>query len=66
MLVLKSTGLLIQEKEEGGMKFFDTCNRFNKINRLVVLWTVRHIYLAGARFKFNYYKNWVKLLLCHS
>ena len=31
--------------------------------RLAMLWTVRHFWLVGARFAFNFYRHWAQLLL---
>ena len=33
------------------------------MSRLEMMWTVRHCWLAGARFAFNCYMHWVQLLL---
>ena len=52
-----------KEADPSGTTLVDTRNRFNKLSRLAMLWTVRHRWIAGVRFAFNYYKNWVQLLL---
>ena len=36
---------------------------FNGINRVGILWTVRHLWLSGDRFVFNYYCNWSSVVL---
>ena len=42
----------------------DVHNGFNEMIRLVMLWTVRHYYRAGASFAFSFYKHWEHLLQC--
>ena len=32
---------------------------------MAILWTVRHLWLVGARFVFNFYRHWVQLILRH-
>ena len=41
--------------EEWGFLIVDANNAFNKINRVGMLWTVRHLWPSGARFVFNCY-----------
>ena len=41
----------------------DARNGFNDLRRFVIMWTVRHYWPAGARFAFNFYRHWAKLLL---
>ena len=43
----------------------DARNGFNELRRLVMLWTVRHRWPAGARLTFNCYRHWAQLILCH-
>ena len=45
------------------MMLVDSCNGFNNLNRLVMLWTVRHRCLAWSRFPLNCYKNPYHILL---
>ena len=40
-----------------------TCNGFNDLMCLTMLWNVRHRWLEGERFALNCYKHWVQLLL---
>ena len=54
-----------QDADPSGTTIIDACNGFNKLSRLEMLWTVRHHWLAGARFAFNCYRHWVQLLLRH-
>ena len=57
-MVLGSTGLLTQKSEPGGTTLVDARKGFNKLSRLVMIWTVRHRWLVGVRFAFNLYKNY--------
>ena len=54
---------LTQDVELSGTTLVDACNEFNKLSHLVMLWTVRHFWPAGARFAFNCYRHWAQLLL---
>ena len=56
---------LTQDADTSGTMLVDACNGFNKLNRLAMLWTVWHRWPAGARFAFNFYRHWVKILLRH-
>ena len=49
--------------ENWGILFVDAKNAFNEINRVGMLWTVRHLCPSGARFVFNWYRNWSSLVL---
>ena len=62
---LEALEFLTQNAEPSDTTLVDACNKFNELSRLVMLWTVRHRYPAGARFAFNCYKHWAQLLLCH-
>ena len=35
-----------QEADPGGMTIVASCNRFNKLVRQVMLWTLQHLWLA--------------------
>ena len=50
---LEALEFLTQEAEPSGTTLVDACNGFNELSRLVMLWTVQHCWLAGARFAFN-------------
>ena len=54
---------LTQDVEPSGTTLADARNGFNELSRLVMLWTVRHRWPAGARFAFNCYRHWAQLLL---
>ena len=54
---------LTQDAEPSGTTLVDARNGFNKLGRLVILWTVQHLCPTGARFAFNCYRHWAKLLL---
>ena len=41
----------------------DAHNGFNELSRLEMLWNVRHLWPAGARFTLIFYRNWAQLLL---
>ena len=60
---LEALELLTQEDEPSGTTLVDARNGFNELSRLSMLWTVQHRWPAGARFAFNCYKQWAKLLL---
>ena len=54
---------LTQESDPSGTTLVAARNGFNEMNHLAILWTVRHRWLAGARFAFNCYRDWAQLLL---
>ena len=49
--------------EDWGFLLVDAKNAFNEINRVGLLWTVRHLWPSRARFFFNYYCHWSSLVL---
>ena len=51
--------------EKNGFLVIDVENVFNLMSRVNLLWTVLHLWPAGARFAFNYY-CFVSLLLCRN
>ena len=57
------TGILNQEAEAVGTMLVDSCNGFNELIRLVMLWTVRHRWNTGDIFSFNCYKYWAQIIL---
>ena len=54
---------LSQEADLIRTMLVDAHHRFNKLSRLAMLWTVRHRWMAGAKFAFNCYRHWAQLLL---
>ena len=60
---LEALELLTEEAEPSGTTLVDARNDFNELSCLAMLWTVRHLWPAGARFDFNCYKHWAQLLL---
>ena len=60
---LGSLEFLIQDAEPIRTTLVDSRNGFNELSRLAMLWTVQHHWPEGARFVFNCYRHWVKLLL---
>ena len=54
---------LNHDAEPSGTTLVDVRNGFDDLIRLAMLWTVRHRCPAGARFAFNCYRHWAKLLL---
>ena len=54
---------LTQEADLSGTTLVDARNGSNELSRLAMLWTVRHCWPVGERFAFNFYRNWVQLLL---
>eukprot|EP00957_Ditylum_brightwellii_P080075 6090082-Ditylum_brightwellii.AAC.1 len=51
------------EEESRDISLVDTKNVFNEINLGVMLWDMQHQWVAGARFIFNTYRHWHKLVL---
>ena len=49
--------------ENWGFLLVDAKNAFNEINRVGMLWKVRHLWPSGARFFFNCYRHWSSLVL---
>ena len=39
--------------EERGILLVDAKSVFNEINRIRIIWMIRHLWLSGARFVFN-------------
>ena len=54
---------LTQNADPSGTTLVDACNGFNDLIRLEMLWTVWHRWPAGARFAFNFYRHWARLLI---
>jgi hypothetical protein len=54
---------LHKEEEEWGVLPIDASNAFNKLNRMVMLWTIQHEWLSGAWFTFNCYQHWAALVI---
>jgi hypothetical protein len=52
-----------QHKEEWGFLLVDAANAFYKLNRTAMLWNIRHKWLSGARFAFNFYRHWATLAI---
>ena len=44
--------------EDWGFLLVDAKNTLNEINRVGMLWTVRHLWLSGAHLVFNCYRHW--------
>ena len=63
LLALEATGLLTQYTEPGGTTLVDTHSGFSELIRLAMLWTVRPLCPAWARFTFNCYRHWAQLLI---
>ena len=51
--------------EKNGFLVIDAENAFNSMSRVNMLWTVRHLWPAGARFAFNCY-SFYSLLICRN
>ena len=49
--------------EEWRFLLVDTMNAFKEINRVGMLWTVRHLWPSGAHFVFKFYRHWSSLVL---
>ena len=49
--------------EYWGLLLVDSKNALNKINKIGILWTVRLLWLSGARFVFNCYYHCSLLVL---
>ena len=49
--------------ENWGSLLVDANNVFDEIHRVGMLWTVRHLWMYGARFVFNCYRHWSSLVL---
>ena len=50
------------EKDQA-MVLVDARNGFNEINRIALLWTVRHLWPQGSRFAFNCYRHAANLFV---
>ena len=48
---LEALEFLSQDTEPSGTMLVDAHNGFNELSRLAMLWTVRHRWLVGARFR---------------
>ena len=55
--------VLTQDAEPSGTTLVDARNGFNELSHLAMLWTVRHLWPAGARFAFNLYRHCAQLFL---
>eukprot|EP00957_Ditylum_brightwellii_P119106 9084361-Ditylum_brightwellii.AAC.1 len=51
------------EEDSWGILLVDVRNAFNEINCRAMLWSVRHLWAPAARFAFNTYRHWRKLVL---
>jgi len=51
-----------EDDYEWGFLLIDAKNGFNEINRHCMVWTARHLWPAGARFLFNTYRHWARLV----
>ena len=47
LLALEATGILARDAEPVGPTLVDSCNDFNELSRLEMIWTVRHRWPAG-------------------
>ena len=63
-MALGALEFLTQDADLSGTMLVDSHNGFNKLSRLAMLWTVRHIWPAGVRVAFNCYRHWAQLILC--
>ena len=61
--MLGAPEFLTQDAEPSGTTLVDSCNGFNKLIRLAMLWTLHHRWPEGARFAFNFYRHWAQLIL---
>jgi len=48
------------------MMLVDARNAFNELNRIGMLWTVRHLWPAGSIFAFNCYRHYGRLIVRRS
>jgi hypothetical protein len=49
--------------EDWGFLLVDAKNAFNELNRIVMLWTIRHEWPSCAKFAFNCYRHFVVLVI---
>ena len=49
--------------DDFGFLCIDAHNAFNEMNRVTMLWTIRHEWPQGALFSFNCYKHWIRLVV---
>ena len=65
----RSTGSRYLERkfDYGGLGIFlvDTNNALNEIDKIGMLWTVRHLWLSRACFVFNWYCNYAFIIFRH-
>eukprot|EP00957_Ditylum_brightwellii_P128989 9840228-Ditylum_brightwellii.AAC.1 len=47
----------------GGTTLVDARNGFNELSCYAMLWTVQHLWPAGAQFVFNCYRHWALLII---
>ena len=64
-MALGALEFITQEADTSGSTLVDACNGFNNLRHLAMMCTVRHRWLAGARFAFNCYRDLAQLLLSH-
>ena len=51
------------DEEPWGVLLIDARNSFNEGNRKKMVWVARHLWLSGARFLFNMYRNHAVLVM---
>eukprot|EP00957_Ditylum_brightwellii_P027730 2096251-Ditylum_brightwellii.AAC.1 len=52
------------DNDNWGILLVDARNTLNKLNRMTMLWHVRHIWPAGSQYSFNTYQHWKILVVC--
>eukprot|EP00957_Ditylum_brightwellii_P091720 6983774-Ditylum_brightwellii.AAC.1 len=51
------------EEDGWGILLVDARNVFNELNRMTMLWHVKHVWPSSCRYAFNTYRHWKILVV---